>query len=228
MSLEPGSQRASATAGWTHGGDKHDILNFHERFFFLGSVVPTLVVHPLSQDLNWRLCTISFFLWHVQVVDEDCKSLSCRWPIDSFSSFLKLLIESFLSLICGGLSGESHRNILVILRHLILKHHSNVDCFASSGWSRAEYMLLFFEKKRGHVLHSDGIEGRHDDFRVSELAINLIRRHCVRPDNPFLLGLVPHVIIDQAFGWEIDFIGHHRSELLTELLSSFERAGAAD
>lgn len=89
-------------------------------------------------------------------------------------------------------------------------------------------MLLFLEKQPGDILHSDGIECWHHDFGVAELAIDRVVRHRVRPDDPLLLGFVPHVIVDQTLGWEVHFVRHHGSELLAELFSSLEGASATN
>lgn len=99
MPLEPCCQRASSSSRGSHGCNEHNVLDLHERLLFLSSIIPALVVHPLSKDLNWRLCTISFFLWHIEIVNEDGESFSSWWTVHALSSFLELFIETFLCLI---------------------------------------------------------------------------------------------------------------------------------
>jgi hypothetical protein len=69
----------------------------------LCSIIPSLVVHPLSKDFNWWLCTILFLLWHVQIINEDDESLTCWWAINTFSSFFDFRINCILCLIFSSL-----------------------------------------------------------------------------------------------------------------------------
>jgi len=39
-----------------------------------------LVIHPLAQQLNWRLGKVLLPLWHVQVIHKNDIFLTCRRP----------------------------------------------------------------------------------------------------------------------------------------------------
>ena len=57
--------RVSSITWRTHGSDKSDIDNALEFSFFGFNIIPTLVIHPLSEQLNWRLGVPPFPLWHI-------------------------------------------------------------------------------------------------------------------------------------------------------------------
>jgi len=100
MTLHSLSDIALATSWWAHGRHKDDVLDLHEGLFFLGSVIPSLMIHPLTQDFNRRLGSIGLLLGHVEIIDEDNETLSSRRAVDTLSSLFKLLIESILGLVC--------------------------------------------------------------------------------------------------------------------------------
>lgn len=57
-----------------HCGNESEVDHVFEVLFFTQDVEPSLVVHPLTEKLNWRLSSIdagSFDLWHVKVIDKD-------------------------------------------------------------------------------------------------------------------------------------------------------------
>lgn len=47
----------------------YHISKLQPRVVFL--VIPVLVVHPLSQQLDRWLCSILLLLWHVEVIHKD-------------------------------------------------------------------------------------------------------------------------------------------------------------
>jgi hypothetical protein len=95
VTLEALGKRRAATAGWAHSGNKDNILQLHE--IFGGSIVPSFMVHPLSKQLNWGLCKVLFFLGHVQVINEVNKFFTDGGTVDTFTTLVKLLIDSILS-----------------------------------------------------------------------------------------------------------------------------------
>lgn len=73
-------------------------------------VVPTLLVHHLTENLNWWLGSILLNLWHVQVINEYDSLLVEFWSKDTSSSLFELTIDNVLHLVTLGLSGESNLN----------------------------------------------------------------------------------------------------------------------
>jgi hypothetical protein len=67
----------SANAWRTHCSAELHILNKLE-FFFPNDVVPSAVVHPLTEQFDWRLRTPFLPAWHVQVVNENDILLAWR------------------------------------------------------------------------------------------------------------------------------------------------------
>ena len=76
--------------------------------FAVLSIIPTALVHKLSQDLNWRLSTVLLNLWHIQVIDKDYTTFRIRWCEYTLSSLLQLRIDNVLYRIAMGLSRESN------------------------------------------------------------------------------------------------------------------------
>jgi len=135
MSLESLGNDTFSSSRWTHGRHENDVLNDHERLVFLRTVIPSLMIHPLSQEFNRGLCTVLLFLWHIEIINKQYKPLACRWAINTFSSLLKFFVQGILSLISGSLCRESNWNVLVILRELILQHDLDIYCFSCTCWT---------------------------------------------------------------------------------------------
>lgn len=92
---------------WLHSSDKRHFDGSSEVLLRRVDVIPTTVVHPLSQQLDWRLCTILLFLWHIQIVDENHAVLAKRRTVEALSLLLHTRVDDLLSLICSRLGGES-------------------------------------------------------------------------------------------------------------------------
>ena len=88
-----------ATDAWrAHGCTESDILNLFE-LHIKEDIVPSAVVHPLSQKLNRRLGTVLFSLWHIQIINENDVLLP-RWrTIATLLTSTHLTINDVLSLI---------------------------------------------------------------------------------------------------------------------------------
>lgn len=54
------------------------------------AVVPTIESKPLSDKFKGRLCTIFFFIWHIQIIDKNDICSANKRSVDSFSSLLFL------------------------------------------------------------------------------------------------------------------------------------------
>ena len=65
MSLKALSNDRAAAAWRSHGRDKDDVFNLFEWLFLVLAVVPTLVVHPLSQQLKRWLGSVLLLFGHV-------------------------------------------------------------------------------------------------------------------------------------------------------------------
>jgi len=76
VSAESWSHRVFTSGGWTHCADHNYVWYFYQRIVLITVVVPLLMVHPLSQQLNWRLCTFFFNLRHIQVIYENYQPLA--------------------------------------------------------------------------------------------------------------------------------------------------------
>ena len=103
MTLESSCDDRSATSWWSHSSTHDQTLELPEWLFFGLPLIPATVVKELSDQLQRRLGTILFFLWHVEIIDEDDIFLSNRWSVNTLTSFLNLVIERILDLVGRGL-----------------------------------------------------------------------------------------------------------------------------
>ena len=71
------------------------------------------MVEVLTNQLKRRLCTISFFLGHVEVIDENYAFFTNRRTIIAFSSLLHFAVDGVLGLIRSSLSRKRKRNVLI-------------------------------------------------------------------------------------------------------------------
>mmetsp|Transcript_24763 Transcript_24763/g.85438 ORF Transcript_24763/g.85438 Transcript_24763/m.85438 type:complete len:233 (-) Transcript_24763:151-849(-) len=94
----------AAAAGRPHGGDELDVDELAERI--LVAVVPSSVVHPLSEDLNGRLSPVLLLRRHVQIVHEDDARLAQRRPEDALAPLLELGVDDVLGLVRRRLRGK--------------------------------------------------------------------------------------------------------------------------
>ena len=60
-----------SSSRWAHGSYEDDVSDLDKLIARVIEVVPLLMVHPLTQDLDRRLCTLRFNSWHVHVIDKD-------------------------------------------------------------------------------------------------------------------------------------------------------------
>ena len=84
---EPRSDCRTTPARRAHGGEDDDILQVHESEIF--AVKPSLVIHKLSEEFNWRLSPKFFLFGHIEIVNKYNISSSDRWSVVTFSSFIK-------------------------------------------------------------------------------------------------------------------------------------------
>lgn len=119
VALESLGDHTSASTWGTHCSYEDDIFNSLPRTLFILAVVPTSVVHPLSQKFERGLSTVVFLLWHIQIINENDELLANRGSIHSLSSLFELIIKIVLSLICRGLSRECNSQSLIFFGKLV-------------------------------------------------------------------------------------------------------------
>ena len=118
----------ASSRGRQHGANENYIAELFELLSV--EIIPSLVVHPLSQQFNGRLGSISFFLGHVQVVNENYNALfPFFWAELAFPSPRGHFgLDGFLNLIGSSLSGG-----VLDVKVEFLKFVHNVDCFTCSS-----------------------------------------------------------------------------------------------
>ena len=60
-----------ATSRWTHSANNHNICDLLQLVAFVSVVIPLLVIHPLSEELDRWLRAFFLDCGHVHIVDED-------------------------------------------------------------------------------------------------------------------------------------------------------------
>jgi hypothetical protein len=73
------------------------------------SVIPSLLILQLSQNLNWWLRLKENFR-HVKIINENDTFHSKPWTEVIFSSFIEFHINDILNLVAVSLSGETYFN----------------------------------------------------------------------------------------------------------------------
>ncbi len=59
-------------------------------------VIPSFMVHPLSDNFNGRLSTVHLQCWHVEIIDEEHKFFT-KWRTKyPFTTFIKFRINNIL------------------------------------------------------------------------------------------------------------------------------------
>jgi hypothetical protein len=93
----------TTTAGRAHGSDKLEVFDVVEDDLF--SVVPGLVVDPLSQEFKRRLGSESVSSWHVKVINvSNNLGLGILWFILALGLSIEVTLDDFLSSIGAGTS----------------------------------------------------------------------------------------------------------------------------
>jgi hypothetical protein len=119
MALQTGGDCGSTTSWWTHRRYEEHVFNPIEWLLLRFTIIPSLVVHVLSEKFKRRLCTVLLFFWHVEIVDENSVLLAHGWSVNTLAPLIKFLIKVILSLIGRRLSRECHREWKEFLRHFV-------------------------------------------------------------------------------------------------------------
>ncbi len=145
VSDETRSNECSSSAWWSHRRQADQSFKFHELKVF--SVVPSFVVHVLSDQLNWRLCSVLLLFGHVEIVHEDDALFTDGRSVDTFSEFVQFSVDCVLCLVAAGLGTKHHSNILILFAQLFINKLANVKRFTCTRWSHIQYMLFIGNQK---------------------------------------------------------------------------------
>lgn len=185
----------SATNRREHSSHKIDSAKVFE---FLGvKVIPSSVVHPLSQEFDWRLSSIFFFLRHVEIVNKDDYFVSSFFrPILALTTTsADFAIDESLDLVGVGLSRkgsveEGIIGVIVVEDELV----GDIDGLAGSGGSAKENMEVIFDVEVEKVVESDGVIGWNQEVVEADFLWNHKRRSSLRPVLPNkLFSIIVHV-----------------------------------
>ena len=114
--------RVPTSARGAHGTNPRHVLDL--KILSDLAVVPTLVIHVLTDQLNWWLCSVLFTHGQVEVVNED-NELAPNWrAIDALPPSVELREYQILGLVGGCLGRESEKNghvrLLQIIHQLVV------------------------------------------------------------------------------------------------------------
>lgn len=90
-------------------------------------------------------------------------------------------------------------------------------------------MLAVGDEQLHQVLHSDGVEGWHNDLVVGKLNVNIEGLDGVEPTNPLLRDSIELVIVNKFLLWEVDTnLLHLCPHPLVELHPTWKVGGGSD
>eukprot|EP00398_MALV-I-01_sp_L67-1_P000213 gene212-gene182 len=141
-----------ASATWrTHRCNRQNVFELLESDLL--QIVPTTtrckrtVVDKHTQDLNWRLRSINFFCWHIQIVNHDNELLADGRSIYTLPSLVNLGVNQTLSLITFGLSREAKSERIEFVFVHAKKNILHVGGLTGTGWAA--------EQQRPHVVDGE-------------------------------------------------------------------------
>lgn len=103
MSLESRCDERLATAGRTHRGNYHEVIEVLEWVLVILTIIPAALVHELSQDFNRWLGTVLLDFWHVQIIHENDTAFREGGTKDSSPSLLERAFNDVLHLVAVSL-----------------------------------------------------------------------------------------------------------------------------
>lgn len=183
---------AVSTVTWrTHGSTESDICYLPEGPFWIIYVIPSIVIHPLPEKLNWRLSSIFLFLRHVQIINKDNTLLTSLGSVNTFSLLFHFTINNSLSLVCWSLSWETKSKVEpFFVLEFLLKHFKNRDWLSSTSWTYEEAMVVIEKESLAEMVHSNLIHRWNTELQVSVLSVYLIFGLSMQPLGPLLIFLV--------------------------------------
>ena len=155
MTLQPLRDRLSTTTWGAHSRYKNKVLKSFEWFFLIQAVIPALMVHELSDQLDWRHREELFFQRHVEVINKHDELFADWRPVNTLSMLVKFAVHKVLDLVGRGLGREGHLESLVFFRHLIEAQLIDIDRLSRSDWTRHKNVLSIKDQHLGKSLHSD-------------------------------------------------------------------------
>lgn len=139
VTLESGCDEGLTTTWRAHSRNDHCINDVSEGVLVVTALVPAALVDQLSQNFNWRLCTIVLFLWHVEIVDEDNATHAKFGSEVVLPTLVQLHIDDVLNLVGMGLGRETDLNGDVLLSiKLVQKDVLDVGGFSGTGGADEE------------------------------------------------------------------------------------------
>jgi len=178
----------TASTGRAHSSYETDLCCLAEVFIDLCEIVPTTVIHPLSEQFDWWLGAVSLRLGHVEIVNKNNAMLAERRAVNTLPLLLHGAVNDALSLECGCLGwetqGDSH--VLLILE-VFFEFWENSDRFTSSGGANNQGMLFFREEVIHKPPDTDAVNCRNNNFCVRSAYLDLIGRHGFQPRGPCIL-----------------------------------------
>mmetsp|Transcript_20678 Transcript_20678/g.31621 ORF Transcript_20678/g.31621 Transcript_20678/m.31621 type:complete len:466 (-) Transcript_20678:2095-3492(-) len=208
MANVPLRDRVAAVSRRTHSGSKPHISQLSEFPLRGVDIVPSGIVHPLSEQLDRRLGSELLLLRHVEVINEDNSLLAVLRTVDTLSLLLHLAIDDAFCLVGRGLGREAERVVgPLLVVEVFLEHGVNSDRLSSTGGTHEQDVLGVEEKSLDHVVHTNRVDGRDVQLQVGELLVDLVLVNGVHPVDPLHLGLV-EIQVKQRLVVTSDLVRH--------------------
>ena len=166
---------------------------------FVFVIVPTTLSHELSQDFDWWLGPIFFFLWHIKIVNKDDTFHTKTWTENTSSNLVKLVVNNVLNLVAVSLRTETNLNCHVIFtRKLVEKYILNVDWLTSTSRSNKQSWNKLLDAVFLNVTVTNLIDCCNNyvlNLRVLGELVNLIFIAKINPRLPFVCLWEVNVVI---------------------------------
>lgn len=185
-----------AAAHWRQHG-RHKVNSLEIPQFLCIEIIPSSVVHPLSQQLDRRLRSKYLLLGHVQVINEDHNlSLASVRPVLTFTpSGADLAVDKSLDLVGVGLSRKGCGQVGIVVVVVVgVELVCHVDGLACTSGADEQGVHVVLDVDMQEVVVTDAVVGGDDEVSVGDLLGDhegWLGLGPVLPDH--LLGIVEHV-----------------------------------
>ena len=208
VAKKPRGDWVSAAARRTHRRRELHVDELSHRE--LGPIVPSLVIHKLTEELDGRLRAVLLQLGHVQIVDEDDRALANRWPEDTLTALIELRVDDVLNLVGARLRRERALHVLKLGLILLVQGLFDVHRLTRARRAAEQHVFPVGDQQIEEEPVPDRVDGGDDDVLKLELLAHRRDVNRLEPISPLERLLVEVKVVHGALA--------ARGERLVQLL----------
>ena len=167
VAKKPRGDWVSAAARRTHRRRELHVDELSHRE--LRPIVPSLVIHKLTEELDGRLRAVLLQLGHVQIVDEDDRALANRWPEDTLTALIELRVDDVLNLVGARLRRERALHVLKLGLILLVQGLFDVHRLTRARRAAKQHVFPVGDQQIEEEPVPDRVDGGDDDVLKLEL-----------------------------------------------------------